>query len=125
MVDKFDYSGIVATASNLIDNFGKTTAIIRVRGAATSDPVTGEISYAASTDTSINAVQVDHNEFFTPGALIEDGDIFWVLDGRANIEDELIINDAVHNIIQTWPVTPNGIFITLRAQTRGGVVDAE
>jgi len=124
MVDKFDYAGITATASTLLDNFGKTTAIIRVKGTATSDPVTGTISYAAGTDTAINAVQVEHNEFYTPGALIEDGDLFWVLDGRANIEDDLVINDSVHNIIQTWPVTPGGTFIAMRVQTRGGVIDA-
>ena len=120
----FDYSGIISTASNLIDKFGKTTAIIRVKGAATSDPVTGTISYAASTDTPINAVEVEHNEFYTPGALIEDGDIFWVLDSGANPEDELVINDTVHNIVQTWPVAPSGTFIAMRVQTRGGVIDA-
>ena len=120
----FDYSGIIGTASNLLDKFGKTTAIIRIKGAATSDPAAGTISYAASTDTAINAVEVEHNEFFTPGALIEDGDLFWVLDGEANIEDELVINDSVHNVIQVWPVTPGGTFIAVRVQTRGGVVDA-
>ena len=120
----FDYSGIIATASDLLDKFGKTTAIVRVKGAATSDPVTGTISYAASTDTPIEAVEVEHNDFYTPGAVIEDGDIFWVLDSRANPEDELVINDAVHNIVQTWPVAPSGEFIAMRVQTRGGVVGA-
>jgi len=120
----FDYSGIVGTASDLLNKFGKTTAIVRVKGAATSNPVDGCISYGPSTDTPINAVQVEHNIFYTPDALIEDGDIFYVLDGEASLEDELVINDTVHNIVQVWPTNPGGTSIVWRVQTRGGVVDA-
>lgn len=121
MVDKFDYSGIVATASNLIEAFGKTTAFIRTTGISASDPVTGTVSQDIPVDTPIEAVQIEHNERHTPGALIEDGDLFWVLDGRANIEDELFINSILYNVVQVWPIVPGDTFIACRVQTRGGV----
>lgn len=120
----FDYSGIVGTASDLINKFGKTTANLRTKGAATTDPVAGTVSYAASTDTPINAVQIEHNERLVPGAVIEDDDLFWVLDTLPGLEDDIEINGTVHNIVQMWPVTPGGTFVACRIQTRGGVIDA-
>ena len=120
----FDYSPILATKSALLDKFGKTTAIVRVKGAKTSDPVTGTVSYAASTDTPTNAVEVEHNEKFTPGALIEDGDIFYVVDDEVNPEDELVINDLFLNVVQVWPIKPGGTSIAWRVQTRGGIIDS-
>jgi hypothetical protein len=117
----FDYSGIVATASRLIGEFGKTTAFIRVTGVSTSDPVTGTVTPDVPVDTPVEAVQVKQNELHTPGALIQDGDLFWVLDGRANIEDELLANDVLYNVVQVWPIVPGDTFIACRIQTRGGV----
>ena len=117
----FDYTGIVATASRLIGEFGKTTAFIRTTGISTSDPVTGTVTQEVPVDTPVEAVQVKQNELHTPGALIEDGDLFWVLDGRANIEDELLVNSFLYNVVQVWPIVPGDTFIACRAQTRGGV----
>jgi hypothetical protein len=99
---------------------GKTTAYIRTTSIS-SDPVAGTTTQGVPVDTEINAVQVDHNEKYTPGALIEDGDLFWVLDGLANIEDELYVNSMLYNVVQVWPIVPGDTFVACRAQTRGGV----
>jgi len=120
----FDYSGIVATASSLVNKFGKTTAYIRVNGVSSADGVAGTVTHSAAVDTACNAVSVDYNEFYAPGALIEDGDQFFVLDALANIEDSLAINSTVYNIVQVWPISPAGTFIACRVQVRGGVIDA-
>jgi hypothetical protein len=103
------------------DGFGKTTAFIRVTGISSVDGPAGTVVQGAPTDTAINAVQVDQNEKYTPGALIEDGDLFWVLDARANIEDELFVNSVLYNVVQVWPIVPGDTFIAVRVQTRGGV----
>jgi len=121
MVAPFDYTGIAGTASELLERFGKSAGFIRTTPTVTSNPAAGTVSYGAKTDTPVEAVQVAHNERYTPGAMIQDGDLFWVLDARANVEDELFINSVQYKVAQVWPTKPGDTFITCRVQTRGGV----
>jgi hypothetical protein len=119
------YDEMAAMATELLapeadGGFGKTTAFIRTT-AITSQPAAGTVTQGVPVDTAINAVQVDHDEKYTPGALIENGDLFWVLDGRANIEDELYVNSQLYNVVEVWPIVPGDTFVACRAQTRGGV----
>lgn len=117
----FDYAPIAATASNLLEQFGKATAFVRVTPVASSDPAAGTVTPGSAVNTALEAVQVAHNEKHTPGALIKDGDLFWVVDGVVNIEDELLGSGILYNVVQVWPVKPGDTLIVTRVQTRGGV----
>ncbi len=117
----FDYGPIAATASRLLKEFGKATAFVRVTGVSSSDPAAGTVTPAAAVDTAMEAVQVAHNEKHTPGALIEDGDLFWVVDGVVTVKDELVASGVLYNIVQVWPIKPGDTLIVTRVQTRGGV----
>ena len=102
------------------DGFGVTTAWVRHTPIASSDPVLGTVTQGTPVDIPCNAVKVDHDERYTPGALIETGDQFWVLDTWPGLEDDLKVADDLHNIIQAWPIKPGDTIIGARIQTRGG-----
>lgn len=115
----FDYAPMVATTTRLLSKFGKQTAYIRTKGSS-YDTTTGTVTDTSS-DGSVSAVQVKYNEFHAPGAQIKQGDIFWVLDGRPGVEDELLVSGYTYDVVQTWPVAPGDTFIACRVQTRAGV----
>lgn len=118
------YDDMAALATEMLapeadGGFGKTTAYIRAI-TSTYNSTTGAVT-EVPTDTAINAVQISYNERHSPNAQIEEGDIFWMLDGLANIADELLINDYLYDVVQTWPIMPGDTFIACRAQTRKGI----
>ena len=114
-----DYSSAVALATRLLGKFGKQTAFIRTKGSS-YNTTTGSVADTSS-DASVNAVQVEFNEFHAPGAQIIQGDIFWMLDGRPGIKDELFISGFTYDVVQTWPIIPGDTFIACRVQTRAGI----
>lgn len=114
------YSDMAATATRLIGQFGKAAgALLRSRPVAYSDPVAGTVAFESSDDVACNAVRVGFDERYTPGALVEIGDQFWVLDELANPEDHLVIDGVAKKIVQVWPITPADEFIACRVQIRG------
>ena len=118
----FDYSGIVSTASDLLERFGKQSATLRSVATSVSDPVAGTVTFTQSTSVTVDIVQIAHNEKHTPGALIEDGDLFWFADVLAGMGDEILVGSQLYNVVQAWPVKPGDTFIGCRIQTRGGVM---
>ena len=117
----FDYTGIAATVSDLLEQFGKADVVLRSVPTQTSDPVTGTVTFSSSTSVAVEAMQVAHNERYTPGAVIESGDLFWSLDTLAGLGDELLADGILYNVIKVWPVKPGDTFIACRVQTQGGV----
>ena len=117
-----DYSSLVSLATRLLGEFGKQTAYIRTKGSS-YNTTTGTVTDTES-DAAVNAVQVEYNEFHAPGAQIQQGDIFWMLDGLPGIKDELYISGDIYDVVQIWPIKPGDTFIACRVQTRIGVAGA-
>ena len=104
------------------DGFGKTTAYIRTTTTVAYNPATGSVTDDTTVDVAVNAVQVGYNEYHAPGAMIEQGDLFFALDGQPTIYDELLINGYLYDVVQIWPIMPGATFIACRVQTRIGLV---
>ena len=116
-----DYTSLAATVTRLLDENGKASASLR-SVTVTSDPVAGTVAFTQSSSVAAEAIQGAHNERHTPGALIEDGDLLFVLNVLAGMGDELLIGTTLYNVVQVWPVKPGDTFIACRVQTRGGVM---
>lgn len=116
-----DYAALAATATRLADENGKGTAWIRSTPVTSTDPAAGTVTLGTPVDVPCNAIQIKHDERYTPGALIETGDLFWFVDAWPGVDDILKAGDDLYNIIEVWPVKPGDTLIGARVQTRGGV----
>jgi len=116
-----DYAALATTATRLLDENGKGEAVLRSVISLDSDPAAGTVGFVLTSSVDVNAIQIAHNEHLVPGALIETDDKFWMLDTRANLGDEILVDDLLYNVVETWPTEPGDTFIACRAQTRGGV----
>ena len=116
-----DYVEMSETASKLLDENGKTSAFIRRTGISNIDPVLGTVTQEPPVDIPMYTVQISQSEAYTPGALIGDGELFWIVDTPVEIADELLVNGMLYNVIRIWEVVPGDIYIDTRVQTRGGV----
>ena len=121
----FDYTSITATASRLLANFG-TVAYVRSRAVLATDPAAGTVTHDDYVDISVNCLKtqfMEHN--IPPGSLIENGDVLAILDGEIGIEDQLVIDGAVWDVINVFPIQPGDTGIIWKAQIRntGAVAD--
>ena len=117
----FDYSALATKASELLARFGKSNAVIQSTSISASDPAAGTVTEGTPTSVTVNAIQTKQDEHYTPGALIETGDMFWTLDYRPSIGDYLIVDSKARRIINVWPVKPGDTFLASFIQTRGYV----
>lgn len=114
----FDYSGLAATASELIEKFGKASVYIRSTAVSSSDPVAGTVTAGTPVNLPVNAVEIDYNEKYQPGATIQATDRMYAIDAQPGLDDMLIIDDEQWEIVQVWPKKPGDTFIAAFAQVR-------
>lgn len=113
-----DYNGLAQTASLLLGENGKASVFIRSEAAPTIDGPAGTVTAGASTDTAVNALSTKYDESWTPQAVVEEGDQFLILDGRAQMGDLLVIDGEPYRIMQVWPIKPADTFIACKVQIR-------
>ena len=119
------YAEMAALATEMLapeadGGFGKSVAYIRAKTAPTYNTTTGAVA-ETETDTAVNAIQTEYNQYHDTGAQIEQGDLFFVLDALPTIKDELYISGLAYDIVQVWDKTPGDTFVACRVQTRIGV----
>ena len=114
----FNYAPLAATASNLLSEFGKASAFIRATPVTSSDPAAGTVTQGTPVNTAVNAVEVDYNEQYQPGATIQATDKMYALDAQPGIEDMLVIDSELWEIVQVWPKKPGDTFVACFAQVR-------
>lgn len=112
------YTTLAQVASDLISAKGKSSAYIRSKSGATSDPVAGTITGGTSTDTLVYAVQTKYNEQYQPGAMIQAGDKMFSLTSAPGLDDFLIIDGEQWKVVQVWPVQPGDTLVCAFAQVR-------
>jgi hypothetical protein len=113
-----DYVGLAATATRLLTENGKAAVYIRATPITSSDPVAGTVTQGTAVDTSVAAVEIQYNEAYQPGALIQSGDRMYALDAAPGLEDMLIIDTAEWEIVQVWPKKPGDLLVAAFAQVR-------
>ncbi len=114
----FDYSGLAATASDLLEQFGKASVSIRATPVTSTDPAAGTVALGSPVDTAVNAVEVAYNERYQPGATIKESDRMYALDAAPDIADQLIIDSEEWEIVQVWPKKPGDTLVAAFAQVR-------
>jgi len=113
---QFDYTGISATASKLLNRFGSAVTVKhKVVGA--HDPIAGTVSNTI-TETVLNGVvtRIDKNNF--PEAMIVEGDLLIYLDGSCEVADVITVNSIDYQVISTQPIRPATDLILTKAQIR-------
>lgn len=117
-MSSFNYSSLAETAARLINRFGKVSVYIRSVSGETDDPVAGTVTGGTSTDTLVNAVEVNYNEKYQPGAMIEMGDRMLSMDAQPAMSDKIIIDGEIWHIAQVWPKRPGDTLVAAFVQVR-------
>ena len=113
-----DYTSLAQTASLLLGENGKASVYLKQTEVLYSDPVSGEVIMDLPSEAATNAVLIQHDEKYTPGAMVEEGDKFLVIDQPARLEDQLVIDDVEYRIVNVWPIEPGDTYVATRVQIR-------
>ena len=112
------YDDMADLVTEMLGEFGKASVSIRTTATSSSDPAAGTVTQATPVDTAVAAIEVDFDERYQPGALIQASDRMYALDAAPNPEDMLIIDSAQWEIVQVWPKKPGDTFVAAFAQVR-------
>ena len=114
----FDYTGLAATAADLISQFGKASVYIRSTPVTSTSPAAGTVTLGTPVNTAVAAVEVGYNDQYQPGATIQATDRMFALSKLPTIKDELLIGSEYWEIVQVWPKQPGDTFLAAFVQIR-------
>ena len=103
----FSYTGLQATALNLLTKFGSTVTLRRFSGAYV--PSTGT-SPATQTDTSRKGVLLPASATDQGKDMVMAGDRLFYMDGLAAVmqDDHVIVGSKTYRVVDSKPLQPDG-----------------
>ena len=113
------YTGLAATATRLLTEYG-IAAVVRNTPITSTDPSAGTVTTGTPVDTAVQALRTTWNEEYFEGQTVEQGDVFFILDGQPNIEDVLIFANTWFEIANVRVIKPAETFLACVVQARGG-----
>ena len=114
----FNYSGLAATATRLIGEFGAPSTFHKVT-TGSYDPLTGS-SGDTTEDITLNAVRLEFSSSDIDGTLIQQGDFMLMVDGVQDINniDSVTVDSVKYQIVRPMPLKPGDTRLITKAQCR-------
>jgi hypothetical protein len=114
----FDYSGLAATATRLINKFGGDVTL-SIKTAGTYNPITGS-NGDTFTSSVVKGVKTNFMNGDIDGTLIRQGDVKVLIDGDValNQDDLITVGSDQYEVINAKPLNPGDTRLITTAQCR-------
>jgi len=115
----FNYPGIAATATRLLQRFGAACTVKRLTGSV-YDPATST-NVPTYAETASTAAVFAYEQKYIDGTLIRQGDqrAFCAPGAEVRQGDKLVWQGKTFEVVASKPVSPAGVPVLYEAQIRG------